>query len=576
MAAPLYLGFDLSTQQLKVIAVTSDLEPHHEESVTFDADLPSYGVKKGVHTNEAENEVYAPVAMWLDALDLILTRMKAKGFDFSRVRGVSGAGQQHGSVYWSEKAELVLAGLDKERSLAEQMKEAFSHPWSPNWQDHSTQAECDVFEDAVGGAEELARLTGSKAHHRFTGPQILRFHRRFPEIYDRTTRISLVSSFLCSVFLGRIAPFDISDVCGMNLWDPQADDWDPTLLATAAAGGKGGAEGLKKKLGGVEKEHGRRLGKISGFFVEKFGFNPECTITPFTGDNPSTILALPLRPLDVIVSLGTSTTLLMSTPTYFPSPSYHLFNHPTTKGLYMFMLCYCNGALAREAIRDQVIQATGKTDADPWEYFNNIAVSTPPLGKTLKRDPAKLGIYFPLPEIVPNVRAGTWRCEYSAASGIKETDGENWHLPHGDARTILESQALSMRMRAKNLLVPDPAVNGGKHQPRRVYVVGGASRNQAIAEVMGEVLGGVEGVYKLDVGGNACALGAAYYATWALERAEGEGFEDFVGARWKEEGRIKKIAAGYKKGIWEEYGEVLDAFAEMEQRIIDGEKREGK
>lgn len=70
----------------------------HEESINFDADLPHYGVESGVHKNEAENEVYAPVAMWIEALDLILARMKDGDFDFSRVCGVSGAGQQHGSV----------------------------------------------------------------------------------------------------------------------------------------------------------------------------------------------------------------------------------------------------------------------------------------------------------------------------------------------------------------------------------------------------------------------------------------------------------------------------------------------
>jgi xylulokinase len=52
----------------------------------------------GVHKNVQENEVYAPVAMWIEALDLILARMKESRFDFSLVKGVSGAGQQHGSV----------------------------------------------------------------------------------------------------------------------------------------------------------------------------------------------------------------------------------------------------------------------------------------------------------------------------------------------------------------------------------------------------------------------------------------------------------------------------------------------
>jgi xylulokinase len=42
---------------------------------------------------------------------------------------------------------------------------AFSYPYSPNWQDHSTTAECEFIEEQVGGPEELAKITGSKAHH---------------------------------------------------------------------------------------------------------------------------------------------------------------------------------------------------------------------------------------------------------------------------------------------------------------------------------------------------------------------------------------------------------------------------
>jgi hypothetical protein len=44
--------------------------------------------------------------------------------------------------------------------------------------------------------------------------------------------------------LGKIAPFDISDVCGMNLWDIKASQWHEKLLALAA--GRFGAEDLKK------------------------------------------------------------------------------------------------------------------------------------------------------------------------------------------------------------------------------------------------------------------------------------------------------------------------------------------
>jgi xylulokinase len=137
-----------------------------EAKVDFDADLPEYGIKKGVHVNESEREVYAPVAMWLEALDLVLARLKDKGAPFARIRGVSGAGQQHGSVFWSQTGVELLEDMKPSKTLVEQLSpNAFAYPWSPNWQDASTQTECDNFDAALGGEEDLARSTGSKAHH---------------------------------------------------------------------------------------------------------------------------------------------------------------------------------------------------------------------------------------------------------------------------------------------------------------------------------------------------------------------------------------------------------------------------
>jgi xylulokinase len=163
--SPLYIGFDLSTQQLKGLVVNSDLKVEYIAKFDFDADSTGFPIKKGVMTNEAEHEVFAPVALWLQALDTVLESLRKQGLDFSRVKGISGAGQQHGSVYWSSDAEELLKKLDAKRSLEEQLPSAFSHPYSPNWQDASTQKECDEFDAALGSPEELAQATGSKAHH---------------------------------------------------------------------------------------------------------------------------------------------------------------------------------------------------------------------------------------------------------------------------------------------------------------------------------------------------------------------------------------------------------------------------
>lgn len=165
MRGPLYIGFDLSTQQLKGLVVTSELKVVYLAKFDFDDCAQQFGVKKGVLTNEAEGEVFAPVAMWLHALDDVLQQLKSQGLDFGLVKGISGAGQQHGSVYWNGEADSILGALDKNKSLEEQLTKALSHPHSPNWQDSSTQKECDQFDDYLGSQEALAQVTGSKAHH---------------------------------------------------------------------------------------------------------------------------------------------------------------------------------------------------------------------------------------------------------------------------------------------------------------------------------------------------------------------------------------------------------------------------
>ena len=144
---------------------TYSLRVVHEAKFEFDGDSTGFDIEKGVLTNEEEGEVFAPISLWLQALDGVLEKLHDQGLDFQRVRGISGAGQQHGSVYWSHEGEQVLGSLDKTKSIYQQLCHAFSYPFSPNWQDASTQTECNVFDKHLGDAHQLALVTGSKAHH---------------------------------------------------------------------------------------------------------------------------------------------------------------------------------------------------------------------------------------------------------------------------------------------------------------------------------------------------------------------------------------------------------------------------
>jgi xylulokinase len=159
----------------------------------------------------------------------------------------------------------------------------------------------------------------------------------------------------------------------------------------------------------------------------------------------------------------------------------------------------------------------------------------------------KLGLYFPKPEIIPNLPSGQWHFLYCKDPEQLIESEEGWARPEEDARAIVESQILSLRLRSTDL-VSSP-MPGLPPQPRRVFLVGGGSRNKAISKVVGEVLGGSDGIFKLDMGENACALGAAYKTVWSLEQNKNETFDELIARRWEESDFMGRIADGYQKGV---------------------------
>ncbi|CEG74500.1 hypothetical protein RMATCC62417_09704 [Rhizopus microsporus] len=472
-----YLGFDLSTQQLKCTVINDAHDIVLEEAVNFDKDLPEFNTTHGAIVNG--DNVTSPTLMWVKALDVLLNKLKAFPH-VNSIRGISGAGQQHGSVYWKEQGIKALEELDSNKTLFEQLQYAFAIEQSPIWQDASTTAECRALEESVGGPEALAKLTGSKAYERFTGNQIAKIYHKNKTAYKETVRINLVSSFVATLLLGKFCPVDAAEGSGTNMMNIQTHKWENSLLE------KCGGDELLEKLHDEPVEGGTTLGKISEYYVKRYGFSDECCIMPFTGDNSATLVSMNLVQGDCVVSLGTSDTVLvyLKKDSAEPTTESHLMAHPTDTDGYMGMLCYKNGSLARQYIRDSYAEKD-------WEKFNQYLVEK----EAVLND--YFGFYYWMQEIIPFAK-GIYR--FKDKQSVEEFDD-----PFINVKAIVESQFMSMKIRLQSM--------GG--ETRRILASGGAAANKVILKVLSDVFG--LPVYK-QKGMNGASLGGALLAKYGCKK----------------------------------------------------------
>eukprot|EP01111_Echinosteliopsis_oligospora_P013843 TRINITY_DN5070_c0_g1_i1.p1 TRINITY_DN5070_c0_g1~~TRINITY_DN5070_c0_g1_i1.p1 ORF type:complete len:482 (-),score=116.43 TRINITY_DN5070_c0_g1_i1:269-1666(-) len=423
----LFLGLDCSTQTLKAIIIKENLEEVYVRTINYDIDLPHHKTQGGAHIHEDHLTVTTPTIVWLEALDMLFLLMKHDLVPFSQIVSISGSGQQHGSVFWKKGAEEMLANMKSGASIASQLGQAFSIPDSPIWMDSSTRHECDLLEKAFGGPSGLASASGSCAYERFTGNQIHKQRRVNQSKFDTTERISLVSSFLASIFLGAYARIDGGDAAGMNIMDINSREWLDTALDVVYPGK---AQFLKQLLGKVVQSH-ELEGKISKYFVQEYGFSADCLIIPFSGDNPCSVAGLKLSPGNIAISLGTSD-VLFGPLEHINSSSAEgsVMCDPVNPNGHMILLCFKNGSLTREFVRNEVADKN-------WATFDQLLAQSP------AGNNGQIGLFFVQPEITPIFNhKGIYRFDKDGKSVEK-------FEPAAEVRSVIEGHFLSMYAHAK-------------------------------------------------------------------------------------------------------------------------------
>ena len=452
----LYAGFDCSTQGMAVVVLDADTRTVvFRDSLEFDTpfiSLPDPGV------------VHASPPMWTSALETMLGRLAAN-IDPGALRAISGSAQQHGSVYCGDRLGHLTRAT------------------APIWMDSSTLRECEEIEAVLGGPVAVARLTGSRAYARFTGPQIRKFARESPDAYRATSRIHLVSSYLSSWLVGDHAPIDQADGAGMNLMDLRSRAWSAAALDATASG-------LAGKLPPLVPSH-QIVGTLNERWQRQFGL-PPVAIVAWSGDNPCSLVGTGVvQEGQIAISLGTSDTIFgpMREPRVSENGTGHVFASPA--GGYMGITVFRNGSLARERVRNSL--------AMDWTGFSEALRATPPGNHGAMMLPWFESEITPLVEHPFPRRVGL--------------DGAP---PARYVRAIVEAQMMAMASHSVWMGVT----------PHSIHATGGASANLEILQVMADVFDA--DVYRFDSTDSA-ALGAALRAWQADSRLEwADVVRDFV------------------------------------------------
>jgi xylulokinase len=512
---PLYLGLDSSTQGLTATAIEVDGARRAvvlTRVLRFDEELPQYGTRHGVLPSDDPTLAHAPPLMWAEALERMVAALSREpGVDWRQLRAISGSGQQHGSVYLNGRARGRLEALVPERPLVDQLADVLSRPTSPIWMDSSTSAQCAAIEAALGGPAAVARLTGSRAFERFTGPQIRKFAEDDPHGYAGTDQIHLVSSWLASLLAGRQAPIDPGDGSGMNLMDLAEKRWSPEALdATAPA--------LASRLPPLAPSWAI-VGTLAPFWTQRFGM-PEARVVAWSGDNPCSMVGTGLiREGLVAISLGTSDTIFgpMSSPRPSDDGTGHVF--ASTIGTYMGMTVFKNGSLARERVRD----AHGLS----WSGFADA------LRRTAAGNGGGIMLPWFEPEITPLV----------LVPGARRFDLDPQDAP-ANVRAVVEAQMMAMARHSQWMNV----------RIQTIYATGGAATNRDILQVMADVFDA--DVYQFATP-NSAALGAALRAYHADELASGRSLP------WSE------VAKGFAEPVEASRVSPIPAHAERYRSLIE-------
>jgi xylulokinase len=472
---------EFSTQSVKMLVLDIDINKVvYTGLFDYDSTFPEYNTTGGIlDLGKAELRHTSPFMM-IEALDYAAATLKKSGINGGKIRAVKVDGMQHCSVYAAGMFASRLAKLDAGSTLCDQLKHIITRRTSPVWEDRSPVAEAVWLTEALRPAGGIEALTANLAELRFPASQVLKWAVESPEEYRATAHIMLLSAFMTSILAGTLAPVDTGDGWGTNLnsLDTANPSWSGIVLEAIDRylQNNGITDPIVPKIGSITP-YDTVIGRISPYFADKYGWNPEAVVLAGTGDNPATLLGCGGQ---AVVSLGTSFTVNGVMKKVVPSASgeYNVFGY--TPGTAMALSVFTNGARVHDHFLRRHLKSSptaGISVAD-WKKYARLS------GDAIIKDHEPLMLPYLFDESVPLRKKGIVYDgfdESNAASGI---------------RALHIAQALSLKLHSGHL-----------QNVRSLCIVGGGAKNLLLKQLVADCFGAA--VYTINNAAFAAPLGCA-------------------------------------------------------------------
>lgn len=309
----MYIGIDLGTSAVKLLAMDSEGRIIKTVSVTYPISYPRSG-----WSEQNPEDWYNGT---IEGMKKLLSNM-----DDRTVDGIGIGGQMHGLVILDNEDKVIRPAI--------------------LWNDGRTSKETEYLNNTVG-RDKLSEYTGNIAFAGFTAPKILWVKENEPDNFSRIRKVMLPKDYIVYRLTGEYSS-DYSDASGMLLLDVKNRCWSKEMLEIC-----GISDIEMPKL----HESYDIVSELRKDICEELGISGAVKVAVGAGDNAAAAVGTgTVGAGGCNISLGTSGTIFISNDAFLVDANNSLHSFAHADGGYHLMGCMLSAAACNKWWMDDILK----------------------------------------------------------------------------------------------------------------------------------------------------------------------------------------------------------------------------